>query len=145
MAGEIKAEFTGNLGSIAEVKTSAAGKQYVTFNVGVTPSKKVGNEYVNGETTWIRVTSFDTDVTVTDQLMKGVRVIVAGRLTIRTADNGKVFHDVVADSITVVQREKPAVKQWDEPARSAKPRNSNDWGAPVVDPAYAFADNDAPF
>jgi single-stranded DNA-binding protein len=120
MANEIKAEFTGNLGSIAEIKTSAGGKQYLTFNVGVTPAKKVGNEYVNGETMWLRVTSFDINTDLTDHLLKGAKVKVTGRLTQRTADTGKTYNDVIADTIEIVKREQSAVPNtWK--AQAAKP------------------------
>lgn len=130
MANEIRAEFTGNLGSTAEVKSSASGKQYLTFNVGVTPAKKVGNDYVNGETMWLRVTSFDVTTDLTNELLKGARVKVAGRMTQRTAENGKTYNDVIADSIEVIKREQNSVpSSWKAQA-----------AAPVV-----YASDDAPF
>lgn len=132
MAQEPRIEFQGNLGATAEVKNSASGRQYLTFNVGVTPAKKVGTEYVNGETMWLRVTSFDVNVTLTDQLLKGAKVKVTGRLTQRTADNGKTYNDVIADTIEIVARDQQKV---------AVPST---WKAQAAAPK-AYADDEMPF
>ena len=104
MANEPKVEFTGNIGANAELKTSGNGKTRVTFNVAVTPAKKVGTEYVDGQTIWFGVTTFDQGLNPFDYV-KGTRVKVIGRFTQRTADNGKTYNDVIADSLEVIPRE----------------------------------------
>jgi single-stranded DNA-binding protein len=105
MAQEPRIEFTGNIGANSELKTSASGKTRITFSVGVTPAKKNGSEYIDGQTIWFNVTSFDEALNPFE-FIKGQRVKVTGRMTIRIADNGKTYHDVIADTLEVIAREK---------------------------------------
>lgn len=107
MANEINVVFTGNIGQMAENKTSASGRNYLTFSVAVTPGKKQPDgSYVDGETMWLRVTSFGGQDAI--DFLKGTRVKVTGRLTQRTADNGKTYNDVVADELEIIKRERDA-------------------------------------
>jgi single-stranded DNA-binding protein len=122
MAQEPKIEFTGNIGRNAELKTSGGGKQYLVFSVAVTPAKKVGTEYVDGQTIWFGITSFDDNANPFDYV-KGTRVKVTGRFTQRTTDDGKTYNDVVADAIEVIPRENKtaAPSTWKAPAPHAYP------------------------
>lgn len=86
----INVTMTEKLCRDAEVKTSKAGKQFVTFSLPHSESK-------DGPTTWISVMSNAT--AIADKLKKGTLVTVTGSLKIdaRESDAGaKVYHSISA-------------------------------------------------
>lgn len=96
----------GNLGSDAETKTLPSGKTITNLNVAYTPRTKRGNDWVDGETMWFRVTSWEELPSMV--YCKGVKVIVTGALTKSsyTAKDGtaKESLDINADTIGVVAK-----------------------------------------
>lgn len=108
----------GNLGSDAETKTLPSGKTITNLNLAYTPRTKRGNDWVDGETMWFRVTSWEELPSLV--YCKGVKVIVTGALTKSsyTAKDGtqKESLEINADTIGVVSkvetREKANVDPW---------------------------------
>lgn len=91
----INVTMTAKLGKDAEMKTSKAGKQFVTFLLPHSESK-------GGPTTWISVMSNAT--AITDKLKKGTLVTVTGSLKIdaRESDAGaKVYHSISAFDVRI--------------------------------------------
>jgi len=72
----------GNLGNDPElkfVKTAKGDIQVVSFSLAYTPRERKGNEYVEGETMWFRVSQWgDKAEALVDALRKGDSVIVQG-------------------------------------------------------------------
>ncbi len=80
----IKAAFRGNLGSDPEYKVLDSGAKVCNVNAAVTPRVKQGDEWVNGETTWVRLTAWNYQADKLVTLKKGESVMVEGVLTLET-------------------------------------------------------------
>ena len=84
MAGEFFAILRGNLGADPELKVTPNGKTVCNFSVGCTPRYEKDGQWVDGETTWVRVALWDTEAeTAIDSLHKGTLVDVQGNVTNR--------------------------------------------------------------
>lgn len=84
MAGEIPMTV---IGSITEpvLRFTPQGKPIASFNLASTPRVKDGDNWVDGETTWFRVSAFDQMAeNIAESLVKGDRVIVQGRMKTRS-------------------------------------------------------------
>ena len=85
MAGEGVIVVTGHLGSDAELRKTPNGKLVTSFSLANTPREKNGDEWVDGETVWFRCFVWGKDATgAANELRKGSRVVVFGRLTQNT-------------------------------------------------------------
>jgi single-strand DNA-binding protein len=114
----IKATVTGNVGKKPELKTTSGGKQMTTFGVASTYKRKDGEPV----TTWIDVVCFDeTAAAVCDEIDKGSRVMVSGRLELeryQRKDGGegsslRMIADDVAISVRFQKRETAgAAEPW---------------------------------
>lgn len=130
MAGEAEITFVGNLGADPELRFTPSGDAVVALNVAVTPRKKQGDEWVEQDTTWYRVSAWRYDAEAcAEHLHKGDKVRVTGRLlpSIFHADSGpRLSMDVTAsmNGVTLVPR---AAKRME--ARSSAPDAGSDpWG-----------------
>jgi single-strand DNA-binding protein len=69
-------------GKDPEIKFMQDGTAICSFSAALTERKKDGNEWVDGTTTWYRISQFGRDAEATaDNIKKGDKVIVTGRLT----------------------------------------------------------------
>jgi len=85
MAGEGTITITGHLGTDAELRKTPNGKLVTSFSVANTPREKKNDEWVDGETIWFRCFVWGKDATgAANELRKGSRVVVIGRLTQNT-------------------------------------------------------------
>lgn len=85
MAGEAQIVLSGNLGEDAILKKTPTGKLVTSFSVCNTPSKNVNGEWQDGEAIWFRCFVWGKDATgAANELRKGMRVTVSGRLTQQT-------------------------------------------------------------
>lgn len=103
MAGEIPVVVVG---SITEpvLRFTPQGKPIASFSVASTPRTKDGENWVDGETTWFRVSVFDQMAeNVAESFAKGDRVIVQGRFKTRSyqTDAGETRSglELVADEV----------------------------------------------
>ena len=84
MAGEPIITVVGNIGGDPELRFTPSGKAVANFTVASTPRVKDGDQYVDGTTTWLRCSVWDSHAeNVVESLQKGQRVIVQGRLSTR--------------------------------------------------------------
>jgi single-stranded DNA-binding protein len=100
----IEAAFTAKVGTEPELKTSSTGKPWLAFNAAVGSGD---------ETRWLRVAAFgDRAQELANDLHKGDKVYVEGRLTLRTCDGSK--HRGVADREAWLDRPQQAVQaeEW---------------------------------
>lgn len=126
MANEPIITITGNIGKNAEHRTSNGGRGFLKFSVAQTPAtKQQDGTYLDGETLWFDVTSFDDKLDAID-FLKGTKVKVTGRLTKRVYE-GKDYLSVTADELEIVKRDQPKVavpSTWKQAA--AAPAYSDD-------------------
>lgn len=91
--------FRGNLGGDPELRFTQAGKAVCSFSIANTDYKKdpdTGNWDVT-DTTWVRVSCFDRLAeSVANNLQKGDRVVIAGRLVNHEYQNknGETAHSL---------------------------------------------------
>lgn len=125
MAGEARIEFTGNLGKDPELKFMADGTAVLNMSVAVTEKKKEGSEWVDGNTSWYRVSLWrDKAEAAAEVLSKGSRVVVAGRLKMVELEKDgekRTIPQVEADAFGVVPKA-PA-----KPARRANESEESPW------------------
>lgn len=98
---------TGNVGKDPEIRYTSAGKAVAKFTVADTRGK--GDDK---QTQWIRVVAFDEQAeNVCEQVKKGARVLVTGRLQIDkyTDKDGveKMSYDILADDVCLSLKWKP--------------------------------------
>ena len=127
----INITITGNLGREAEVKETKNGKTYTVFSVGHTPREKRGDEWVDGETMWFRVTFWGELAPVL--FPTGAQVMVQGKFKQESYEKDGVTKQtlsVTADTVALVQRPLKPI------------------GAPTAQPTdrgYFPANDDTPF
>ena len=83
MAGEANVTIVGNLADDPELRYTQSGVAVVSVRVGSTPRtfNRSTNEWVDGETVWVRCTAWrEAAENVAQSLTKGTRVVVSGRL-----------------------------------------------------------------
>ena len=83
MAGEVSVTIVGNLADDPELRYTQGGVAVVSVRVGSTPRtlNRSTNEWVDGETVWVRCTAWrEVAENVAQSLTKGTRVVVTGRL-----------------------------------------------------------------
>lgn len=95
---------TGNVGKDPEIKYTAGGKAVVKFTVADTRGKDDQKE-----TIWHNVVCFDEMAeNVAEQVNKGTRVVIQGRLSVREYldKNGekKMWQEIIADEISLSLR-----------------------------------------
>lgn len=73
--------ITGNIGKDPEIKFGKEGGAYTSISIALPSRAKNGNEWVDGPTTWYKVSFFGAKAEkVVDTFGKGVRVKVTGQL-----------------------------------------------------------------
>lgn len=97
----------GNVGQDPELKYTASGKPIAKFSVADTRGKDEAKQ-----TQWHRVTVFDEQAeVVVEQVRKGARVLVTGRLQIDEYTdkdgNKRTSYDIVADDVCLSLRWRP--------------------------------------
>lgn len=83
MAGEVNVTIVGNLADDPELRYTQGGVAVVSVRVGSTPRtlNRSTNEWVDGETVWVRCTAWrEAAENIAQSLTKGTRVVVTGRL-----------------------------------------------------------------
>lgn len=85
MSGEPILTVIGNVTADPELRFTPSGKPVANFTLASTPRTKQGDEWVDGETTWLRCAAWDALAeNVAESIQKGVRVIVQGALSSRS-------------------------------------------------------------
>src|SRR5690349_1820277 len=75
----------GNVTGDPELRFTPSGAAVANFTVAHTPRRKQGDEWVDGETTFLRCSVWrEAAENVSESIVRGTRVIVSGRLTSRS-------------------------------------------------------------
>jgi single-strand DNA-binding protein len=83
MAGEVSVTIVGNLADDPELRYTQGGVAVVSVRVGSTPRtlNRSTNEWVDGETVWVRCTAWrEAAENIAQSITQGTRVVVTGRL-----------------------------------------------------------------
>lgn len=71
----------GNVAGEIDLRYAPSGKAVAKFSLACTPREKQGDQWVDGATTWVRVTAFGRDAeNAAESFKSGTRVLVYGRL-----------------------------------------------------------------
>jgi len=90
VSGEPIVTLIGHVGADPEIRYVASGTPVCNFNLAVTPRtlNRQTNQWENGTTAWYRCTIWrEHGEHVAETIQKGMRVIVTGRLTVRTYEH----------------------------------------------------------
>lgn len=103
--------IVGNLTSDPELRWTQSGKAVVNFRIACNDRKKdeAGN-WVDGDTTFLDVTSWRAPSAIADTCKKGSKVVVFGTLKQRTYEtkdgNSKTVYEVVAEEVATLLYDK---------------------------------------
>lgn len=85
MAGEPPITVCGNATADAEIKWLPSGVAVCSFNLACTPRVKQNDQWVDGETVFYRVSVWrQMAENVVESVLRGTRVLVHGRLRVRS-------------------------------------------------------------
>jgi single-strand DNA-binding protein len=125
----IPVTIKGNLGSDPElkyVKTGRGDTTLVTFSLAHTPRERKGEQWVEGETIWFRVTTWGEKGEIyVDALHKGDTVIVQGGMkqsTFKGRDGiDKTALEINATDIGIVPKAQRSAAPRSVPSRTEAP------------------------
>jgi single-strand DNA-binding protein len=160
MAGEVSVTIVGNLADDPELRYTQGGVAVVSVRVGSTPRtlNRSTNEWVDGETVWVRCTAWrEAAENIAQSLTKGSRVVVTGRLKAPSAyqtaqGEARASLELEIDEIgpslryataSVTRRAREGGAAVESPWGEAKApvSGANAWANPAADPQV----DEAPF
>lgn len=132
--------ITGNLGWDPTRKVLASGTVVTDFRVATTPRRfdKAANEWRDLETMWFTVTCWRALAdNVASSLRRGDRVVVTGRLSLRTwvgkEGEQRTTHEVDATAVGFELTRGPVVAVRPERVRPTEQPADDEWTAPPAD------------
>lgn len=85
MAGEPTVTLVGNVANDPDLRFVSSGSAVCNFTLAATPRVKQGDQWVDGETMWVRCAVWRQPAeNVAESIEKGMRVLVHGRLKVRS-------------------------------------------------------------
>lgn len=106
---------TGNVTRDPELAFSGSGVAVTKFAVALNSRKKVGDEWVDGEPTFIDVVCFNQLAeNVATSVAKGTRIHAAGKLQLRRwyHKDGEVVTSIVRSALELVANEVDVTLRW---------------------------------
>lgn len=116
----------GNIGSIYKMRTVGKdNREVIDFTVAATPRKKVGDDWVDGETYWLNVTVWGKLAANVEKSFKaGDRVVVIGRMDMKPGYKNKDEVEVPARPILIADF--AGLEVGYHPAKSERVSRSSD-------------------
>jgi single-strand DNA-binding protein len=137
MANEPPITIVGNATADAELRFVPSGQAVANFTVAQTPRTKKGDVWEDGETAFFRVSVWrDQAEHVAETIKRGMRVIVTGRLKVRSYEptdgsGTRTSIEVEADEIGVALRYGTAsFNKAERQAAGAPPAGPDPWATP---------------
>lgn len=152
MAGEPVVTIVGNTTAPADLRFTSSGKPVVNFTVASTPRtlNQQTNRWEDGEAMFVRCSAWEGHAeNIAESLSKGMRVIVTGRMTVRSYEhNGQqrtsieMQVDEVGPSLRYARAQVTRVQGGSQPSQASHDRFS---GPQSQNPgAYQSAQNRPP-
>ena len=95
--------MSGLVGADPVLRFTQSGDAWVTFRIAFTSRVKDGDNWKDGQTTWVNVTAWRTLAeNVAESVTKGTKVIVTGRFVQREYEQDgqkRTTYDLVADEV----------------------------------------------
>lgn len=149
MANEPVVTLVGNCTADPDLRFVASGAAVANFTLACTPRVKQGEgDWVDGETMWVRCAAWrDLGEHVAESLVKGTRVIVSGRLRVRSYEkDGQSRTSIEMDCDAVGPELRYATAKVVKAERGGGGGGQSRPAAPADDPwAPAPADTEPPF
>ena len=138
MAGEPVVTIIGNATGDAELRFLPSGVAVANFTVAQTPRTKKGDEWEDGETMFVRCAAWrDLAEHVAESVKKGMRLIVTGRLHVRSyeTDQGekRTNIELTVDDVGASMRFATVTAQRAE--RTSAPQGGDPWTTGATPPA----------
>lgn len=144
MSGEPIITVVGNVTADPELRFTPAGKAVAGFTVASTPRVKDGDQWVDGETTWLRCSAWEQLAeNVAESIQKGTRVIVQGALSSRSYEKDgqtRTSLELRVDAIgpelrfATARVERAQRGQGGQQAQRQPAPASDPWATPAADP-----------
>lgn len=140
MAGEIQVTVVGTLTADPELRFTPSGKAVANFTVAQNPRVKDGNQWKDGEATFIRCSVWEGMAeNVAESLRKGDRVIVQGGMRTRSyeAQDGtkrsslELLIEAVGPDLRYATAAVTKIRKGDGFAKQAPA--DDPWGVPAQD------------
>lgn len=131
MAGEVSVTIVGNLADDPELRYTQGGVAVVSVRVGSTPRtlNRSTNEWVDGETVWVRCTAWrEAAENIAQSLTKGTRVVVTGRLKAPSA-----YQNAQGEARASLELEIDEIGPSLRYATASITRRAREGGAPAVE------------
>lgn len=128
-------QIDGRLGNDPELRFTPSGHAVANFSIGHTPRRKQGDEWVDGETVWMRCSIWRDDAEkVANEATKGDLVLVTGALEARSWDDKETGQkrtvvEIQANTATVLRKKGEGVRS--QPAQGGAwggGQQSSGWG-----------------
>lgn len=126
--------IVGRLGADPELRFSNSGMAIAKLRVVSSKRKKEGDEWIDVDTTWWSVTAFkNLAENVTDHLVKGDSVVIAGSIKsrewedVKTGEKRSIFEvtaEAIGKNLALVKRDAPKLANGYTPTASDDP-----WGS----------------
>jgi single-strand DNA-binding protein len=100
-----KVQLIGNLGKDAETSFTTSNLAVTKFSVATTRGKKTKDGNWENETTWHNIVAFGLNDFIKDQLKRGAKVYVEGRLDYQQYEKDgqtKYYTSIIADSNGII-------------------------------------------
>jgi single-strand DNA-binding protein len=143
MANEPVVTLIGNCAGEPELRFLPSGVAVCNFTVASTPRVKQGDQWADGETMWVRCAAWrELGEHTAESLVKGTRVLVQGRLRVRSYDkDGEKRTSIEMDVYAVGPELRYATAKVSKAERSGAARQQQ---AAAVDDPWAAAPGDEP-
>jgi single-strand DNA-binding protein len=123
--------IVGRLGADPELRFSNSGMAIAKLRVVSSKRKKEGDDWVDVDTTWWSVTAFkNLAENVTDNLVKGDSVVIAGAIKsrewedVKTGEKRSIFEvtaEAIGKNLALVKRDGPKLANGYTPSPSDDP------------------------
>lgn len=143
MSNEPLVTFVGNATADAELTATRSGTMVATWTLAQTPRVKQGDEYVDGEPIFVRCNAWrDLGEHCADTITKGMRLVVQGRMKVRSWDQEGVKRTAIecdVDAVgpdlryataTVTKASREGGRQQQRPSRSQSRQDDYDTVVP---------------
>lgn len=110
MANEPTISLTGRLGNDPQIGFTGSGRAVANFSVAVTPRTKDGDNWIDKDTLWFRVSLWKNAEAAVEELVKGDYVAITGKFSnpsFTTKDGAeKTALEIDADFVGIIPTKK---------------------------------------